>query len=373
MAIEFGEYRHNEITIKHIGDVLGTNWISAGPKVAEFERQWGELFDYKHNVAMSSGTDAVINACLVLYENKAKPGDEVIVPALGFIATANAVRAAGFTPIFVDVKKETLNIDEDKIEEKITEKTQAIIAVHTMGKMCNMNKLKKLCGKHRLWLIEDACEAHAASYQGELVGTQSDMACFSFYAAHCVTCGEGGIISTDMKFIADILNSTKSHGRKSGLYFDHDKFGLNSKMNDLEASIGLGDIKDFWETFTIRRNNVDAIYDGLEKYKYLVWFSEEDDGDINCPHGFSITLKKPNKLHILTKALDEANICWKRNFGSIPTQHKAFKYLGHNLGDFPNAEYIGDNGIHIGVHKYLTDKDLQTIVDTLTKALEAIK
>ena len=139
--IEFGELRIGDIARQHLMDVCDTNWASGGPKVKAFEDQWAELFDYECSVAMSSGTDGVINACLALYDlkNAVRGESEVIVPALSFIATSNGVRAAGLIPKFVDIKKETLNIDESKIEEAITDKTVAIMPVHTMGRMAEMD------------------------------------------------------------------------------------------------------------------------------------------------------------------------------------------------------------------------------------------
>jgi len=367
--IEFGELRIGNIARQHLIDICETNWASSGPKVKAFEDQWGYLFGYRHNVAVSSGTDACLNACLALYFTGAKPGDEVIVPALSFIATSNAVRAAGFKPVFVDVKKETLNIDESLIADSITEKTCGIVVVHTMGKLCNMKKIIKIA--NGLPVIEDACEAHGASKNGRLVGHWGDMSCFSFYIAHLVCCGEGGMVSTNRLDLYDVLNSTKCHGR-SGLYFDHPRFGLNSKMNDMEASLGLESINSFWSIFDFRRNIVKRIRQELSDFKDIAWFSEEEDDEINCPHGFSVTLKEPDRLNVLTASLDKANIHWKRNFGCIPTQHGAFDYLSYKLGDFPNAEYIGNNGIHVGTHQYLTKDNVSTIISALKIGLRNV-
>ena len=154
--IEFGELRIGNTARKHLSEVCDSNWASGGPKVKEFEKKWGNLFGYKHSVAMSSGTDAVINACLALYDLKhAKRGvSEVIVPALSFIATSNAVRAAGLVPRFVDVKKETLNIDEWKIKEAINENTVAIMPVHTMGRMAEMKTICEIAKQDNLIVID---------------------------------------------------------------------------------------------------------------------------------------------------------------------------------------------------------------------------
>jgi dTDP-4-amino-4,6-dideoxygalactose transaminase len=366
--IEFGELQIGEVARAHLMDVCDTNWATDGPKTREFERQWGELFRYKYNVAVSSGTDACINACLAL---SAKRGSEVIVPALSFIATSNAVRAAGLVPVFVDVKKETLNIDETLIEEKITDKTVAIMPVHTMGRICDMPAIRYIADGDNLVVIEDACEAHGARLNGDFVGHWSDMVVFSYYVAHLICCGEGGMISTPHPWYADVLNSTKSHGRPfDSLYFDHERTGINSKMNDMEASLGLEGVGKFWKTFNTRRVTRNYIRFQCEGFEDKAWFSEEDGGRINCPHGFSITMKEEGTIDKLVKSLDKYNINHKRNFGSIPTQHLAFKDMGHKLGEFPNAEWIGDNGIHIGTHQYLSLKDIGRICKAVVEGLE---
>jgi len=372
--IEFGELRIGPVARTHLLDVCDTNWASMGPKVRSFEKQWTDLFKYKHSVAVSSGTDACINACLSLYDlTDASRGDEIIVPALSFIATSNAVRMAGFTPVFVDVKKETLNIDEDQIEERITPNTKAIMAVHTMGKPCNMWRIKEIADRHNLVVIEDSCEAHGASHQNTLIGHFGEMACFSYYIAHLVCCGEGGMVSTNCEDTANVLRSTRSHGRPfDSIYFDHQRTGINSKMNDLEASIGLEGIQSFWETFDTRRETIRRFRNACGGYDNVAWFSEEDEGDINCPHGFSITTKSEGAIHKVKECLDNYNIHWKRNFGSIPTQHAAFSDAGYRLGDFPNSEWIGNNGIHIGCHQYLTEEDIQRVEASLGEALGSI-
>jgi dTDP-4-amino-4,6-dideoxygalactose transaminase len=374
--IEFGELRIGDTARKHLSEVCDSNWASGGPKVKEFEKRWSNLFRYKHSVAMSSGTDGVINACLALYDLKyAKRGvSEVIVPALSFIATSNAVRAAGLIPRFVDVKKETLNIDEWKIKEAINENTVAIMPVHTMGRMAEMKTICEIAKQDNLIVIEDSCEAHGAIYnngiRSDYVGNWGDMSIYSFYIAHLVCCGEGGMVSTNNPEIADILYSTRSHGRPAhSLYFDHQRMGLNSKMNDLEASIGLEAIDVFWDTFRTRHASMKRMRSAAVGFEGVAWFSEEDYGNINCPHGFSITCKYPGKIDQVKKVFDKYNIHHKRNFGSIPTQHRAFADMGYKLGDFPNAEWIGDNGIHIGCHQYLTEENVDRICTAIQEAL----
>ncbi len=365
MRIEFGDLRVEKEAISHLMDTIKTNWVSMGQKVKQFEKEWGKLFDYKHNVATSSGTDADINACISLYDFGAQIGDEIIMPALAFIAPANAIRAAGFKPVFVDIEKHTLNMNPDKIEEKITPKTRAILVVHTMGKPCKMDKIMEIAEKHSLMVIEDSCEAHGAKYKGKFVGHWGDMTVFSYYIAHLICCGEGGMISTNNEEISSILRTIRNHGRE-GLYFDHIRFGLNSKMNDMEASLGLAGIKEFWQVFNKRKENLYYLLKKVEDLKKYAWFNLEEESDVVCAHAFSVTLKDPKyNYSALYKFLEDNSIKCKRNFGSIPTQHKAFSYLCYKLGDFPEAEYVGNNGLHFGIHQYLSKEDLNYISDKL--------
>jgi dTDP-4-amino-4,6-dideoxygalactose transaminase len=185
MRVSFGDLKIGPTARKYVQSALDKNWVSEGENVAEFERRFAETFGYKHAIATSSGTDADIVACASLYDFGARRGDEIIVPALTFVASANSILAAGFVPRFVDVKVDTLNIDPEKIEAAINEKTCAIMAVHLMGKPAEMDMIMNTARAHKLMVIEDACEAHGAQYKGKVVGSIGDMGAFSFYAAQC--------------------------------------------------------------------------------------------------------------------------------------------------------------------------------------------
>lgn len=373
MRIEFGDLKLGEKTKRNLLDVLGANWVSAGLKVKQFEKEWGELFGYEYNVSMSSGTSADMAACMALYDWGAERGDEIIAPALAFAAVGNSIVAAGFIPRFVDIERETLNINPDKIEEKITQKTRAVMVVHTMGKPCEMEKIVNIAKRNNLYVIEDSCEAHGAKYKGQYVGHFGDMASFSYYAAHLVCCGEGGMISTNREGIASILRSIKSHGRRpDSIYFDHERYGLNFKMNDLEASIGLPQIEEFWETFNKRKRNLSYLLGKVKDLEEFAFFNREEDYEVICPHAFSVTLRDPEyNYNELYKFLEDNSIMCKRNFGSMPTQHKAFAFLGYKSGEFPEAEYVGNNGLHFGIHQYLTMEDLDYASEILHKYFKA--
>lgn len=367
MRIDFGDIVIGDIAKDRIKKALDKNWITEGVNVKEFEEKFAKQFGYKHAIATSSGTDACIAALAALYEFGAKRGDEVIVPATTFCATANAVLAAGFIPKFVDIKLETLNINESKIEEAITEKTIAIMPVHLMGKPADMDPILKIAKKHDLRVIEDCCEAHGAKYKGKYIGTIGDMGTFSFYVAHVVVSGEGGIVSTNNDEIADIVRSVKSHGRPIGsIYFDFQRFGLNQRMNDLTAAIGIEGMAHFDETFKKRKDNIKTLYEMTKDLEKYVYFIKEEDHEVISPHAFPMILKdlKYNYKKFY-KYLEKNDIQCKTLFASLPTQHRAFTFLNYQLGNFPVAEYIGENGLHFGIHQYLTDEDLSYISKVL--------
>ncbi|MHA2279438.1 MAG: DegT/DnrJ/EryC1/StrS family aminotransferase [Promethearchaeota archaeon] len=343
---------------------MDTSWASEGPLVKQFEDNWNKKFGYADSVSMSSGTDADINACLALYDEGARHGDEVICPALTFVATVNSVLLAGFTPTFADIDRNTLNVDPQKVADAVTDKTRAIMVTHTMGKPCDMDAIMSIARERDLFVIEDACEAHGAQYKGNYIGTFGHVVTFSYYAAHIVVCGEGGMCSTQYPEMADILRSTKSHGRRPGsIYFDFLRIGLNSKMNDLEAAIGLEGLEQFDSTIENRVVNRAQLMDSLTDLQNELWLPNLGGDEFVSPHAFPIVFKKdnPDRCSEFYKFLESNSIQCKTLFGSMPTQHEAFKSMGYHLGDFPEAEFVGNNGVHFGIHQYLTEDDIEYV------------
>jgi len=365
--INFGDLKIGDTAKKHIQSALDRNWVSESINVAEFEQKFAAKFGYKHAIATSSGTDADLCACASLYDFGAKRGDEIILPAACFVSCANTILAAGFTPVFVDIDIKTLDIDPLKIEAAITKKTRAIMAVHTMGKPCEMDAIMKIAKAHKLMVIEDSCEAHGAKYKGQFIGSIGDMGAFSFYAAHVVVAGEGGMVVTNNDELAKVVRSVKSHGRPFGsIYFDFERIGFNSRMNELTAAIGIEGVEKFDETFKTRKDNFYKLIKLLQPVTEYCYLLQEEKYETISPHAFSVVLKDAKydgpKLY---QYLESKGIQCKTLFGSLPTQHKAFKFLGHKLGEFPAAEYIGVHGLHFGMHQYLTDDDLLFISETI--------
>lgn len=354
-----------------IDKALDSKMVTRGKYVAEFERQFAKLFGVREAVAVSSGTDADALALAVLYDYGAKRGDEIIVPALSFIATGNAVFQAGFTPVFVDVKRETLNIDVDKIEQAITPRTRGIMPVHLMGKPAGMDAVLKIARKHKLHVIEDAAEAHGAEYKGKMVGTFGHMAAFSLYAAHIVTTIEGGIVITDDAKMAEALRSLRNHGMVNK--FDFHRIGFSAKMNELEAAVGLGNIKIFADILNRRRRNLLYLIEQFKQFqKYFITIQEEAGEKIG-PHAFSVILrdKVPFIKDEIVDFLDKKGVDSRNLFYSMPTQCPSYKFLGHKPGDFPEAEYCGDHGFHFGIHQDIEVGQLDYVVTVVKQFLKS--
>lgn len=396
MKIPFGTISVTEKSKKLIAEILESNRLSSGKYVREFEKKFAELIGTKEAVAVSTGTDADALALAVLYDFGAKRGDEIIVPALSFVATGNAVLQAGFIPVFVDVDRKTLNIDPEKIEEKITEKTRGIMPVHLMGKPADMDAINVIAKRHDLYVIEDAAEAHGATYKGRNVGTLGDLAAYSLYIAHIITTVEGGIVTTDNADFAEILRSLRSHGRackcescvlntasaycskrfnygdNADIRFIFERIGFSSKMNELEAAIGIGNLDIYHDILNKRRENLYYLIDEFKRFSpYLETIEKESYEEIG-PHALPIIIQEKAKFtrDQLVTFMEKKGIDTRNLFSSMPTQCPGFNFLGHKLGDFPSAEYIGNNGIHIGVHQDLGKVECDYVLKIIEEFLK---
>ena len=334
-----------------IDRALEEKWVTRGKYVQEFEEKFAQIFGVKEAIAVSSGTDADAIGLSVLYDFGAKRGDEIIVPALSFVATGNAVLQAGFKPVFVDVNRETLNINPDEIEKAVTPQTRGILPVHLMGKPAEMNKIQAIARKYKFFIIEDAAEAHGAEYYGKKIGTLGDMAAFSLYAAHIITTIEGGMIITNNFQMADAARSLRNHGIVNK--FEFRRIGFSAKMNEIEAAVGLGNIEIFKEILEKRRRNLLYLIKKFERFgEFFITIKEEPHEKIG-PHAFSMIIREsmPFTKDEFADYLDKAGIDSRNLFYSIPTQCPGYAFLGYQWGDFPEAEYCSDHGLHIGIHQ----------------------
>jgi dTDP-4-amino-4,6-dideoxygalactose transaminase len=382
-----------------IDQALDTKRISSGMLVRRFELEFASLVGAGDAVAVSSGTDADILALAVLHDLGARRGDEVIVPALSFVATGNAVLHAGFTPVFVDVERDTLNIDPARIEAAITPRTRAILPVHLMGKPAEMDTINAIAKEHRLLVVEDAAEAHGASYRGRIAGTLGDLAAFSTYVAHIITTGEGGVVTTDHEEYGEILRSLRSHGRNCSckhcilnagatycakrfrgeggedVRFTFDRIGYSSKMNELEAAIGIGAMEIYHEILEKRHANLIHVLERFERFAPLLSTIKEEPHEKIGPHAIPIVINEgaPFTRMELTRHLEERGVETRTLFASMPTQCPGFAGLGYRLGQFPNAEYLGLNGLHVGVHQDLEIADMDYLLTTIEEFLSCYR
>lgn len=395
MEIPFGTVCVTEKAKRLINEALKSNRLSGGKYVRELEKKFASLVGTKEAIAVSSGTDADALSLAVLYDFGAKRDDEIIVPALSFVATGNAVLQAGFKPVFVDINRTTLNIDASKIQAVITDRTKAIMPVHLMGKPADMQTICAIAKKYKLYVIEDAAEAHGAIYKGRSAGALGDMGAFSLYIAHIITTVEGGIITTDSSEFAEILRSLRAHGRackceacvinikssycpnrfqyqdNADIRFIFERVGFSSKMNELEAAVGIGNLDIYEDILKKRRKNLYYLMKEFKKYvPYMVTIKKEPYEEIG-PHAFPIIIQEQAKFtrNQFVDYLGKKGIDSRTLFSSLPTQCPGFNFLGYKIGDFPNAEYIGNNGIHIGVHQSLGKRECGYFIDTVDKFL----
>ncbi|KKL56325.1 hypothetical protein LCGC14_2246530, partial [marine sediment metagenome] len=296
MRIPFGALTITDKARELVNEALSTGRVSSGRYVREFERRFAELTGTREAVAVATGTDADALALAALYDFGAERGDEVIVPALSFVATGNAVLQAGLTPVFVDIRRDTLVIDPDKIAQVVTDRTRAIMPVHLMGKPADMDAVGEVAAARGLMVVEDAAEAHGGSYKGRNVGTLGDMGAFSLYVAHIITSIEGGIITTDREDLAEILRSLRSHGRAckcascvvntgqgeckkrfahgTDIRFVFERVGFSCKMNELEAAVGLGSLDEYDRIVAVRHDNLAAMMECVRQFApYLSTFT----------------------------------------------------------------------------------------------------
>ena len=396
MKVPFGTISIPETSKKWIMDILESKRVSSGKFVRSFEEKFAALHGVKEAVALSSGTDADVLALAVLHDFGAKREDEIIIPALSFVATGNAVFHAGFKPIFVDIERDTLSIDPRLIESAITEKTRAIMPVHLMGKPAEMDTINFIAKRHNLYVIEDAAEAHGALYKGKPVGTLADLAAFSLYVAHIITTVEGGVVVTNNEKCAEILRSLRSHGRSCNcrecvlnvaqsycpkrfntpegedIRFIFERIGYSCKMNELEAAIGIGNIDLYREILDKRRQNLLYVLEAFDRFSpYLATIKEEPWEQIG-PHAIPIIVQESASFTRaqLTGYLEKNGIETRTLFSSMPTQCPGFAHLGYTPGQFPNAEYMGKNGIHIGVHQDVGLEEMEYVLQTLENFLE---
>jgi perosamine synthetase len=257
--LPYGRQSISDEDIKAVVEVLRSDWLTTGPKVEQFEKAFAELVGARAAVAVSNGTAALHAAA---YASNIGPGDEVIVPAMTFAASANCVLYQGGTPVFADVDRDTLLLDPHDVERKITSRTKAIVAVDYAGQACDYDALQTIADAHGLTLIDDACHAIGGSYKGRPVGTLADLNTFSFHPVKHVTTGEGGMITTDDRRLAERMRTFRNHGittdhrqreREGSWVYEMVDLGYNYRLTDFQCALGISQIARLKERVTVRQ------------------------------------------------------------------------------------------------------------------------
>jgi dTDP-4-amino-4,6-dideoxygalactose transaminase len=341
--------------IKAVVEVLKSGMLAQGQKVKEFEEKVAEYVGVKYAIATSSGTTALHTALLAA---GIKPGHEVITAPFTFIATANSILYCGAKPVFVDVDEKTFNIDPEKIEEKITEKTKAILPVHLYGQPADMEKILKICESHNLLLIEDAAQALGAEFKGKKVGSFGDCAIFSFYPTKNITTGEGGMVVTNNENIAEKCRKIRNHGEYRRYFVD--LVGYNYRMTEIAAAIGLAQFKKL-EKFNNKR---------IRNAKFLTRHLKDIDEvevpfvDKRVKHVFHQYTIKTSRRDELREFLEKKGIQSVVYYPLPIHKQKIYQDLGYK-NSLPVAEELSKKVLSLPIHPNLKKEDLKLIVESI--------
>ncbi|MFO0911541.1 MAG: DegT/DnrJ/EryC1/StrS family aminotransferase [Pirellulales bacterium] len=330
--------------------------FSGGPFVEEFEGAFARFCQTGHAIGVNNGTSALHLAMLALGIG---PGDEVIVPANTFIATAWGVTYSGATPVFVDCDPRTWEIDPAGIEAKITPKTKAVIGVHLYGQPFDIESVRAICQDHGLWMVEDAAQAHGATYRGVPVGGFGEMACFSFYPGKNLgACGEAGGITTNREDYCRHLQSLRNHG--SVVRYYHDEVGYNMRMGGLEAASLAIKLK-YLPSWNARRQEIARRYlSSITNPKVTMQHQPADRESVY--HLFVVTVEDRDEM---VKYLNEHQIYPGFHYPVACHLQKAYASLGYRLGDLPAAEYLAAHCLSLPMYAELTDEQVQHVIQVV--------
>ncbi|MFC1677662.1 DegT/DnrJ/EryC1/StrS family aminotransferase [Planctomycetota bacterium] len=360
-----------DITEKEIAEVtavLRTPNLALGPKLPEFEQAFAKYTGRKHAVAVNSGTSGLF---LCMQALGIGPGDEVITTPFTFIASATSIMMAGAKPVFVDIDPVTLNIDPEKIEERITGKTKAILPVEVFGVAADFDKICQIAKKHNLLVIEDSCEALGSTLNGKKAGTFGKMSVFAFYPNKQITTGEGGIILTDDEDLADICVSLRNQGRgKDTGWLGHVRLGYNYRLSDINCALGIVQLSRIDEIKAKRQQVAKWYREVLVDDNRLIIPTEQPNCDTNW-FVFVVRLTENFDLDqrnsILTQ-LSDSGIGVSNYFPPVHFQPFIVEQLGHKPGDFPITEQVAARTIALPFYNNLT-KDAISIVCTELKEI----
>jgi len=362
--------------IEAVTKVLKSKWLSMGPVTQKFEKEFADYLGVKHAFGVSSGTAALHIALKAL---GIEEGDEVILPSMTFVATANSVLYCGAKPIFADITSlNNFNISPDDILEKITNKTKAIIVVHYGGYPCDMDAIMEIAKAHNLKVIEDAAHAPGAEYKGKKCGTIGDVGCFSFFANKNLVTGEGGMIVTNDDALAEKIRIMRSHGmttltwdRHKGHAHSYDvvDMGFNYRINEMASAIGLVQLKRLDRNNEKRREIVEEYKKRLEKISGIsVPFKNYKEKP--SYHIFPILLAEDISRNEFIDKLKEKGIQTSIHYPPIHLFTYYRKKFGFEEGMLPKTEFVGEHEVTLPLHPGMNEEDVEYIINSISEALK---
>lgn len=379
-------YSHQSINsedIKEVDRVLKSDWVTQGPKIADFERALCDYTGAKYAVAVSSGTAALHIAALAA---GLKDGDEIITSPITFVASANCALYCGAKPVFADVDPITANIDPIEITKKISKRTKIIIPVHFAGHPCDLSQIRRIAIEHGLTVIEDAAHALGAEYRGSKVGAckYSDMIILSFHPVKAITTGEGGAVLTNSRNLFELLNMLRSHGITKGRglknrkmvscdwYYEMQQLGFNYRITDIQAALGSSQLKKL-DSFIKQRRKIAAVYNKAFKNNDFFDTPVEKEYVRSAYHLYPIRLKDEfisDKKKIF-QVLREAGLGVQVHYIPVYLQ-PYYKKLGYNRGLCSIAEDFYEKEISIPLYYGMTENEIQYVVNAVQKELRGL-
>jgi len=378
-------------------------WLTTGRFAHQFEIEFAQFFKMRHALLVNSGSSANLLAltCLtspMLKERQLKPGDEVITVATGFPTTVNPIFQNNLVPVFVDVDIPTYNIDVTQLEAALSEKTRAVMLAHTLGNPFNLEAVTAFCKEHNLWLIEDCCDAVGATYNGQPVGRFGDVATVSFYPAHHITMGEGGAVLTDKPKLKKIIESFRDWGRDCwcepgkdntcGKRFDwqlgdlpagydhkytYSHIGYNLKVTDMQAAVGVSQLKKLPHFIERRRENFDYLTERLGVHQNFFTLPQATQNSAPSWFGFPIYVRPdaPFTRDEAVRWLEDHKVGTRLLFGGNLTRQPAYRGQNYRVvGDLARADEVMRHVFWIGVYPGLTQPMLDYVCDVLTQLCE---
>ena len=372
-------------------------WLTTGRYADQFEREFAQYLGVRHAMLCNSGSSANLLALSALTsprvgDRQLQPGDEVLTVAAGFPTTVNPIIQNGLIPVFLDIDLRTHNIDTSRLADAISPRTKAIMVAHTLGNPFDLDTVMEIVAEHNLWLIEDNCDALGATYQGRKTGSFGHLATVSFYPAHHITMGEGGCVVTKHPALKKLVESFRDWGRDCwcppgkdntcGKRFDwqlgelphgydhkyiYSHIGYNLKTTDLQAAVGVAQMRKLPQFIDSRRRNWQRLYDGLSPYREFLMLPEPTPNSDPSWFGFLVTVRPeaPFSRREIIQYLEDNKVATRLLFGGSLLRQPAYQHVSHRVvGELTNTEIAMNQTFWIGVYPGLTAAMIDYMIDT---------